>query len=280
MTAQTEELTRWTCIRPPKLRRPPAFPSARVDALVAMRASEPVSAPVRRSSQPIDAIAAVRALRADGGPQRGAALRSARPSSTHRPRLPIAVSSAFHAGLAASLILISTMGLPQAAEASRCAAEPVTTRLVFIATPGTRRRRWRRRVAAANAAAARAAERQELTRQPDAGPKAAQAGRAGSGTRRTAAAAAGETGAASARGRSGRNGCGERARTAPGVIDTPAPQAERQPRPGSRRRRRNRNRYGLGSGDGSGIGEGSGGGMGGGPYRPGSGVTPPRSLRK
>jgi periplasmic protein TonB len=37
---------------------------------------------------------------------------------------------------------------------------------------------------------------------------------------------------------------------------------------------------GIGEGDGSGIGEGSGGGMGGGPYRPGSGIEPPRLLRE
>jgi TonB family protein len=37
---------------------------------------------------------------------------------------------------------------------------------------------------------------------------------------------------------------------------------------------------GLGSGDGTGLGAGSGGGTGGGPYRPGSGVEPPRLLRE
>ncbi len=37
---------------------------------------------------------------------------------------------------------------------------------------------------------------------------------------------------------------------------------------------------GLGAGDGSGIGPGSGGGIGGGPYRPGSGIEPPRVLRE
>lgn len=37
---------------------------------------------------------------------------------------------------------------------------------------------------------------------------------------------------------------------------------------------------GLGQGTGSGIGEGSGGGTGGGPYRPGSGVDPPRLLKE
>ena len=37
---------------------------------------------------------------------------------------------------------------------------------------------------------------------------------------------------------------------------------------------------GLGSGDGNGVGPGSGGGYGGGPFRPGSGVEPPRLLRE
>lgn len=37
---------------------------------------------------------------------------------------------------------------------------------------------------------------------------------------------------------------------------------------------------GLGEGDGNGVGDGSGGGSGGGPYRPGSGVEPPRLLRE
>ncbi|MEO7275659.1 MAG: energy transducer TonB [Vicinamibacterales bacterium] len=37
---------------------------------------------------------------------------------------------------------------------------------------------------------------------------------------------------------------------------------------------------GLGEGDGSGIGAGSNGGTGGGPYRPGSGVTPPALLKE
>lgn len=37
---------------------------------------------------------------------------------------------------------------------------------------------------------------------------------------------------------------------------------------------------GLGAGDGRGIGPGSGGGTGGGPFRPGSGIEPPRLLRE
>ena len=37
---------------------------------------------------------------------------------------------------------------------------------------------------------------------------------------------------------------------------------------------------GVGAGDGAGVGPGSGGGTGGGPYRPGSGIDPPRLLRE
>ena len=37
---------------------------------------------------------------------------------------------------------------------------------------------------------------------------------------------------------------------------------------------------GLGEGDGPGLGPGFGGGIGGGPYRPGSGIDPPRLLRE
>lgn len=40
------------------------------------------------------------------------------------------------------------------------------------------------------------------------------------------------------------------------------------------------NGTGLGEGDGSGVGPGSGGGTGGGPYRPGSGIEPPRILHE
>jgi TonB family protein len=37
---------------------------------------------------------------------------------------------------------------------------------------------------------------------------------------------------------------------------------------------------GIGEGDGAGVGPGSGGGTGGGPYRPGSGIEPPRLLKE
>src|SRR4029453_17278477 len=64
---------------------------------------------------PDEAVAAVRVLRADAG--RSAALLFDKPEFTHASaKMPIAAASAVHAGIAATLILISTIGLPQAAE--------------------------------------------------------------------------------------------------------------------------------------------------------------------
>ena len=69
-------------------------------------------------------------------------------------------------------------------------------------------------------------------------------------------------------------------RTVEGVL---AKAPETTPSQGSGVGRRSRDRArapALGEGDGAGIGDGSGGGTGGGPYRPGSGVEPPRLLRE
>jgi TonB family protein len=66
----------------------------------------------------------------------------------------------------------------------------------------------------------------------------------------------------------------------PGVIDEPAPKESESRGPGVGGGAGSGAGTGLGKGEGSGIGDGSGGGMGGGPYRPGSGVMPPRLLRE
>src|SRR5256886_15043861 len=65
-----------------------------------------------------------------------------------------------------------------------------------------------------------------------------------------------------------------------GVILEPAPAQSDSRGPGSGGGAGTGTGTGLGRGDGSGIGDGSGGGMGGGPYRPGSGITPPQILRE
>ncbi len=65
----------------------------------------------------------------------------------------------------------------------------------------------------------------------------------------------------------------------PGVLDA-APAEEPSQGPGSLGGSGTGAGTGVGQGDGSGIGPGSGGGTGGGPYRPGSGIAPPRLLRE
>jgi protein TonB len=59
-----------------------------------------------------------------------------------------------------------------------------------------------------------------------------------------------------------------------------APEAKPSQGPGTGGGVGNGQGTGLGQGDGNGVGEGSGGGYGGGPFRPGSGVEPPRLLRE
>src|SRR4029079_1951583 len=51
-------------------------------------------------------------------------------------RMPLAVSSTFHAALAAAIVFISTVGFPQASTPEQVTLEKVPTRLVFLATPG------------------------------------------------------------------------------------------------------------------------------------------------
>jgi TonB family protein len=69
------------------------------------------------------------------------------------------------------------------------------------------------------------------------------------------------------------------ARTRPGILEEAL--ADRDAHgPGSDGGTGSGRGSGLGSGSGPGVGAGSGGGTGGGPYRPGSGIAPPRLLRE
>jgi TonB family protein len=65
-----------------------------------------------------------------------------------------------------------------------------------------------------------------------------------------------------------------------GVVERPAPVATAGQGPGTGGRSGSGQGEGNGAGLGSGLGDGSGGGTGGGPYRPGSGVEPPRLLKE
>ena len=226
---------------------------------------------------PNEAIRAVKTLRADGG--RSAALLFDKPEFAHAsPKMPIAAASAVHAGIAATLILISTIGLPQAA-ATPVRVEPVTTRLVFIATPGpgggggggglrqkTPPPRAQRKGKSSLDSPVpvrkppkpvEAAPRPEPPPPPPPVPPEPLPPVVAP----VATVAANEV-------------------DKPGVIDEPAPKQSESRGPGVGGGVGTGTGTGLGKGDGSGIGDGSGGGMGGGPYRPGSGVLPPRLLRE
>lgn len=223
------------------------------------------------------AISAVRALRADGG--RSAAMLFDKPEFAHASaKMPVVAASAVHASIAASLILISTMGLPQAAE-NPIRVEPVTTRLVFIATPGPgggggggglrqkapppRAQRKGKSSLDSPVPVRKAPKPIEAAPQPEPPPPPPPV----KPEPLPPVVAPVATVAANDIDR-------------PGVIDEPAPKQSASRGPGVGGGVGSGSGTGLGKGEGSGIGDGSGGGMGGGPYRPGSGVLAPRLLRE
>ena len=243
---------------------------ARVEALVAGGQAHSLAVSPRYFAQD-EAVAAVRALRADGG--RSAALLFDKPEFTHASaKMPIAAASAVHAGIAATLILISTIGLPQAAE-TPMRVDPVSTRLVFIASPGPgggggggglrqkapppRAQRKGKSSLDSPVPVRKAPKPIEAapTPEPPPPPPEVKPEPLPPVVAPVATVAANET---------------ER----PGVIDEPAPKESESRGPGAGGGVGTGTGTGLGKGNGSGIGDGSGGGMGGGPYRPGSGVLP------
>jgi TonB family protein len=257
--------------------RAAGVPVARVEALVAADALRPVAGTVEFFA-PEDAIAAVRSLRTDGG--RKAALLFDKPEFAHTSaKLPVAAASAFHAGVAATLILITTIGLPQAAESERLQLEPVQTRLVFIASPGPgggggggglrqktpppRAQRKGKASLDSPIPLRKPPKPIEPVRKPEPPPPQPEL----KSEPLPPVVAPVATVAANTIDRAG-------------VIDEPAPKESDSRGSGTGGGVGSGTGTGLGKGDGSGIGEGSGGGMGGGPYRPGSGVMPPRLLRE
>jgi TonB family protein len=250
---------------------------ARLESLIAAGTMRPVSPGLPYFSH-AEAVAAVRALRSDGG--RAAALLFDKPVYAHASTgLPVAAATGFHAGIAALLVLVSTIGMPHAAQLDRVSTEPVTQRLVFIATPGPgggggggglRQRKPPPRAERkgpnklSSPIPARKAPRpvEPVPKPPEPPPPhPVEPEPLPPVVAPVATVAADE-------------------RDQAGVIDTPAPAQSDSRGPGAGGGVGSGTGAGLGAGDGSGIGPGSGGGMGGGPYRPGSGVTPPRILRE
>lgn len=251
-------------------------PVARVDALVATGQVHALAISPEYFA-PDEAIFAVRTLRADGG--RSAALLFDKPEFARTSaKMPIAAASAVHAGIAASLIFISTIGLPQAVE-TRMRVDPVATRLVFIASPGPgggggggglrqkapppRAQRKGKSSLDSPMPVRKAPKPIEAAPKPEPPPPPPPV----KPEPLPPVVAPVATVAANNIDR-------------PGVIDEPAPKESQSRGPGVGGGVGTGTGTGLGKGDGSGIGDGSGGGMGGGPYRPGSGVLPPRLLRE
>jgi periplasmic protein TonB len=251
-------------------------PLARIEALVSEGRLHPISEGYFAHEQ---AVVAVRALRTDGG-RSAAMLFDNRPDFAHAsPRLPVAVSSAFHVGVAASLVLISTIGSPQAAENERVRLEPVQTRLVFIATPGPGGgggggglrqkapppRALRKGTSSLDSPLPIRKAPKPIEPAPEPEPPPPPPPVKPEPLPPILAPVA--TVAANEQDRAG-------------TIDVPAPKESESRGPGVGGGVGTGKGTGLGSGDGSGIGDGSGGGMGGGPYRPGSGILAPRLLRE
>jgi protein TonB len=252
-------------------------PVTSVDALIAGGLIRPVS-PLHPFFHLDQAVIGVRALRAGG--THNAAFLFDQPTFSHASaRLPVAVSSTFHAGIAAAIVFISTVGFPQASSRQEVTLDKVETRLVFLAQPGPgggggggglrqklpppRALRKGTQHLDSPMPVRKAPKPIEPVAKPEPPPPPPPV----KPEPLPPVVAPVATVASNDKDRAG-------------VIDKPAPKESESRGPGVGGGVGTGTGTGLGSGDGSGIGDGSGGGMGGGPYRPGSGITPPQILKE
>jgi len=228
-----------------------------------------------------DAVAAVRALK--GNHPVGQAGRSDRllfsPRSCGRRRagVPIACSSAVHAGVIFASLVLTTVGLTPASPAQETLIEKTPIRLVFLATPGPGggggggglKQRTPPPKAARKGSARLSSPLPPrkapdpivaVEKPPEPKPEPPKVEPLPPIVAPVVTARADD-------------------RDRPGVLEETATKAESRGS-GAGGGVGTGTGTGLGEGDGSGIGPGSGGGTGGGPYRPGSGITPPRLLRE
>ncbi len=197
---------------------------------------------------------------------------SSRSRSAHSKGAPLALSSTLHAGLVAAVIFITTFGLTPAATTLD---RPEPIRLVFMATPGPGGGGGGggRRQAAPPPKALREGHRTMSSPVPLREPP------------RPIAPASPEPKPAPLK-----------AEPLPvliaPIVSAPADRRDRigvaeqtvaqndSHGSGAGGGAGTANGTGIGAGDGPGVGPGSGGGTGGGPFRPGSGIEPPRLLRE
>jgi TonB family protein len=252
-------------------------PDAWVKAMAADGRIRPVSG-LERFFQLDQALIAVSALRQERSAS--AQFLFDQPTFAHASaQLPVAVSSTFHAGVAAAIIFVSTIGFPQASSREETPLEKVETRLVFLAQPGPgggggggglrqklpppRALRKGTQHLDSPIPVREAPKPIEPVAKPEPPPPPppVKPEPLPPVVAPVAAVASND-------------------RDRPGVIDTPAPKESESRGPGAGGGVGSGTGTGLGSGDGTGIGDGSGGGMGGGPYRPGSGISPPQILKE
>jgi TonB family protein len=191
--------------------------------------------------------------------------------------MPIALSSAVHAGVVATSIVLTTVGLTPASPVVESTQARVPMRLVYLATPGPgggggggglkqrtpppkAERQGRARLSSPLPARKQPDPIVPVEKPPEPKPEVLKA------EPLKPVVAPVVTAPADTRDRAG-------------VLEqVPAKTESRGPGEGGGVG--TGRGTGIGEGDGTGIGPGSGGGTGGGPYRPGSGISPPRLLRE
>ena len=201
------------------------------------------------------------------------------PAARRSTGMPLALSSTLHAGLVAFAVFLTTFNLTPRAASLRPDDRPADPmRLVFVATPGPgggggggghlqkaappkALRQGRSRIASPIPERREPKPLRPIPAPPEPAPTPVLEAEPLPAVIAPIVAAPADT------------------RTRPGVLQRTT--AENDSRgPGSGSGAGTGTGTGLGQGDGSGVGPGSGGGTGGGPYRPGSGIEPPRLLRE
>lgn len=188
--------------------------------------------------------------------------------------MPLAVSSTLHAAVVAGAIFVTTLGLTPSASTPEPSTHP-DTRLVFIAMPGPggggggggERARLPAPKALKKGRRATSSPLPERVTPPSAPPIELDQPEPPLDAEPLPTVVAPIVTAPADN------------RTRAGVLQEARGEAESRG-PGAGGGVGSGSGTGLGSGDGSGVGAGSGGGTGGGPYRPGSGIQPPRLLRE
>src|SRR5262245_58812580 len=229
-----------------------------------------------------EAVRAVRALRSGskvGVPDElglGRELLSDRATGSRTTTMPFVVSTSLHAVVAATILIIASLGLASADEPLLPLENPDPLRLVFLAIPGPgggggggglkmkapppkAERKGPAKMSSPLPARALPPPIKPVPKPPEPPPKPLEA------KQLPPVMAPIVTKPADTR-------------DVEGVL-AKVPEAPPSQGPGTGGSVGSGKGTGIGQGDGPGVGEGSGGGTGGGPYRPGSGVEPPRLLR-